>query len=71
MQQVIKAVKSTQLSFKHYPILSAFFKEYQLFEFFDTLLPKRRHHEVTHGQCILLFVCDCLTARTPLYIPCS
>lgn len=68
MQQVIKAVKSTQLSFKHYPILSAFFKEYQLFEFFDTLLPKRRHHEVTHGQCILLFVCDCLTARTPLYL---
>ena len=68
MQQVIKAVKSTQLSFKHYPILSAFFKEYQLFEFFDTLLPKRRHHEVTHGQCILLFVCDCLTARTPLYM---
>lgn len=68
MQQVVKAVKSTQLSFKHYPILSAFFKEYGLFQFFDTLLPKRRHHEVTHGQCILLFVCDCLTARTPLYL---
>jgi transposase len=68
MQQVIKAVKSTQLSFRHYPILSAFFKEYGLFQFFDTLLPKRRHHEVTHGQCILLFVCDCLTARTPLYM---
>ncbi|MGB4408489.1 MAG: IS1634 family transposase [Sphaerochaeta sp.] len=68
MQQVIKAVKSTQLSFKHYPILSAFFKQYGLFEFFDSLLPKRRHHDVTHGQCILLFVCDCLTTRTPLYL---
>lgn len=68
MQSVIKAVKSTQFSFKHYPILSAFFKEYGLLQFFDTLFPKRRHHDVTHGQCSLLFVCDCLTARTPLYL---
>ncbi|MFA6682406.1 MAG: IS1634 family transposase [Sphaerochaeta sp.] len=68
MQQIITAVKSTQLSFKHYPILSAFFNEYGLFQFFDTLFPKKRHHDVTHGQCILLFVCDCLTSRTPLYL---
>lgn len=68
MKQIIQPEKSTQLSFKHYPILSAFFKEYGLFQLFDSLLPKNRHFQVTHGQCILLFLCDCLTARTPLYL---
>ncbi len=68
MKQIIQPLRSTQLSFKHYPILAAFFKEYGLFELFDRLLPKRRHHEVSHGQCILLFVCGCLTSRTPLYL---
>lgn len=68
MKQIIQPEQSTQLSFKHYPILSAFFKEYGLFQLFDSLLPKNRHFQVTHGQCILLFLCDCLTARTPLYL---
>jgi len=67
MKQRKKKSKHTQLSIKHYPILSTFFKEFGLLEFFDRLLPKKRHHEVTHGQCIMLFVCDCLTNRTPLY----
>ena len=66
MQQIIQPDDSTQLAFKHYPILSAFFKEYKLFELLDSLLPKNRHYQVSHAQCILLFVCDCLTARTPL-----
>ena len=68
MKQIIQPLKSTQLSFKHYPILAAFFKEYGLSELFERLLPKTRSHQVTHGQCILLFLCDCLTSRTPLYL---
>jgi transposase len=67
MKQIIQPEHSTQLSFKHYPILCAFFKEYELSQLFDLLLPKKRYHEVSHAQCLLLFVCDCLTARTPLY----
>jgi hypothetical protein len=67
MKQIIQPEQSTQLSFRHYPVLCAFFREYELFELFDSLLLKKRHHEVSHAQCILLFVCDCLTARTPLY----
>jgi len=68
MKTIIQPLHSTQLSFKHYPILSAFFKQYGLFEFFDSLLPKKRHFLVSHAQCLLLFVCDCLTSRTPLYL---
>jgi transposase len=68
MQQIIQPDDSTQLAFKHYPILSAFFREYKLFELFDRLLPKNRHYQVSHAQCILLFLCDCLTARTPLSV---
>ena len=68
MKQIIQPEQSTQFSFKHYPTLSAFFKEYGLFQLFDHLLPKNRHFLVTHDQCLLLFLCDCLTARTPLYL---
>ncbi|MBK5263413.1 MAG: DUF4277 domain-containing protein, partial [Peptostreptococcaceae bacterium] len=68
MKTIIQPMHSTQLSFNHYPILSAFFKEYGLFEFFDSLLPKKLHFLVSHAQCLLLFVCDCLTSRTPLYL---
>jgi len=68
MKKIIQPLHSTHLSFKHYPILSAFFKQYGLFEFFDFHLPKKRHFFVSHAQCLLLFVCDCLTSRTPLYL---
>lgn len=68
METIIQPFHSTHLSFKHYPIFSAFFKQYGLFEFFDSLLPKKRHHQVSYAQCLLLFVCDCLTSRTPLYL---
>lgn len=67
-KKIIQPLHSKHLSFRHYPILSAFFKKYGLFEFFDFHLPKKRHFFVSHAQCLLLFVCDCLTSRTPLYL---
>ncbi|MDY0290374.1 MAG: IS1634 family transposase [Sphaerochaeta sp.] len=63
MQQFIDAEQVTLLSFKHYPMLRAFFEEHGLFQLFDTLLPKKVHPQLSHAHSILFLLCTCLTPR--------
>ncbi len=60
----------TEASFYgHLGLIAEYFNELELRTFFDSLMPKKRAHKVTHGDAILAFVLNGLSfQRRQLYL---
>ena len=53
----------------HLGLIAEYFNELELRTFFDSLMPKKRAHKVTHGDAILAFVLNGLSfQRRQLYL---
>jgi transposase len=56
-------------SMGHLGLISTFFEELGLKKFFDSLLPKKREHKISHGTAVLAFLLNGLSfARRQLYL---